>query len=71
MDFCGAVVISPNSGVGPDDDEEDPENKPEWDPPAKGGAYDPSVTATPITGPGPAVTALPPRPPLSPGPKIN
>lgn len=33
MKFCGKVVISPNTGVGPDDEDEDPEDDEHWNPP--------------------------------------
>lgn len=33
MKFCGVSYIAPETGVGPDDDGDDPEDAPEWTPP--------------------------------------
>ncbi len=33
MNFCDVPYIAPHTGVGPDDESEDPEDLPEWTPP--------------------------------------
>ena len=34
MDFCDVSWIAPATGVGPDDEEDDPEDDDTWEPPS-------------------------------------